>query len=93
MPAIISGQKTVTAAGTAEALGSQQVNGLILITALDTNAGVVAIGNDGTGDVTVNNGHRLTANKSIIMEVGNLAEVMLDSAEDGEGVSWLKLNV
>lgn len=92
MAQIISGQKTVTTAGTAVALGSQQINGLVQIKALDTNTGVVAVGNDGADDVTVSNGYRLSANNFVIMEIGDLAQVILDSAVNGEGVSWLKLN-
>ena len=92
MAQIIAGQKTVTTAGTAVALGSQQINGLVQIKALDTNTGVVAVGNDGADDVTVSNGYRLSANNFVIMEVGDLAQVILDSAVNGEGVSWLKLN-
>jgi len=92
MALIISGQKTVTTAGTAVPLGSQQINGLVQIKALDTNTGVVAVGNDGADDVTVSNGYRLSANNFVIMEVGDLAQIILDSAVNGEGVSWLKLN-
>src|SRR3990172_4812190 len=93
MPTVISGQKTVTTAGTAVALGSQQINGPIVIIALDTNTNIVALGNDGADDVTVSNGLRLAAGDKILMEVGNLREIYLDSVVNGEGVSWLKLNV
>ena len=91
--AVLSGQKTVTTAGTALALGSQVINVPLMIKALDTNTGIVAIGNDGAGDVTVSNGMRLAASDVIIMEfVGDLANIMLDSAVNGEGVAWLALN-
>ena len=90
----LSGQKTVTAAGTAEALGSQLLNGPLMVKALDTNTGVVAIGNDGAGDVTTSNGMRLAAGDAIIFEfVGNLASLMVDSAVNGEGVAWLALDI
>jgi hypothetical protein len=90
----LSGQKTVTAAGTAEALGSAAINGPLIIKALDTNTDVVAIGNDGAGDVTVSNGLRLLAGDVIVMDfTGNLGSLMIDSAVNGEGVSWLALNV
>ena len=91
--AVLSGQKTVTTAGTAETLGSQVINAPIMIKALDTNTGIAAVGNDGAGDVTVSNGMRLDAGDVIIMEfVGNLASIMVDSAVNGEGVAWLVLN-
>ena len=90
----ISGQKTVTTAGTAVALGSQDIIGSLMIKALDTNTGVVAVGNDGANDVTVSNGLRLKAGDVIVFEyLGNLASLYLDSAVNGEGVSWIQLSV
>ena len=92
MPAL-SGQKTIATAGTALALGSQVINVPLMIKALDTNTGIVAVGNDGAGDVTVSNGMRLAASDAIIMEfVGDLANIFVDSAVNGEGVAWLALN-
>ena len=90
----LSGQTTVTTAGTAVALGSQDIIGSLMIKALDTNTGVVAVGNDGLNDVTVSNGLRLEAGDVIVFEyVGNLASLRLDSAVNGEGVSWIQLSV
>ncbi len=55
--------------------------------------GIVAVGNDGAGDVTVSNGMRLEAGDVIIMEfVGDLANIIVDVAVNGEGVAWLALN-
>jgi len=93
MPAI-SGQKTVTTAGTAEALGSQLINGPLLVKALPDNAGAIAIGNDGANDVTVSSGLLLAADEVVVFDfIGSLASVWLDSENDGEGVAWLALNV
>jgi hypothetical protein len=91
----ISGQKTVTTAGTAVALSTGQViNGPIMVKALDTNTGIVALGNDGANDVTVSNGIRLDAGEAVVFEfVGNLSTLWLDSTVNGEGVSWIQLNV
>lgn len=92
--ATISGQKVVAAAGAAVILGNQLINGPLLIKALDTNVGVVAVGNDGANDVTVANGLRLLKNEEIpFVFVGNLANLWLDSTVNGEGVSWLELEV
>lgn len=89
----LSGQKTVTTAGTAVALGTQAANAPLMVKALDTNTGIVAIGNDGAGDVTVSNGLRLAAGDVAVFEfVGNLASIMVDSAVNGEGVSWIILS-
>ena len=91
--AILSGQKTIATAGTALALGSQVINAPLMIKALDTNTGVVAVGNDGSGDVTVSNGMRLDAGDAVIFEfVGDLANIIVDVATNGEGVAWLVLN-
>lgn len=93
--AAISGQKVVTTAGTAVILGTAQlINGPIMVKALDTNTGVVAIGSDGAGDVTVSNGLRLLKSEVVIFDfVGDLATLWIDSAVNGEGVSWCMLVV
>jgi hypothetical protein len=90
----ISGQTTVTTAGTEVVLGTQDINGPLMVKALDTNTDVVAIGNTGGGVVSVSTGMRLAAGDVLIFEwVGNLGSVMLDSAVNGEGVAWLALDV
>jgi hypothetical protein len=84
----ISGKKTVTNAGTAEALGAQQVVGPLAIKALSTNTGLVYVGNDGAGDVASTNGFELAAGDVIVLDFnGNLANVMVDAAVNGEGVT------
>jgi len=89
----LSGQKAVTTAGTAEAIGSQVINCELIIKALDTNTDVVAVGNDGAGDVTVANGLRLDPGESVTLAwVGNLSSIIVDSAVNGEGVAWLALD-
>jgi proline racemase len=91
---MISGQKTVSTAGTAVALGSIRIDGPLAVKALDTNTGVVALGNDGANDVTVSNGLRLEAGEVVFFEwVGELGSICLDSAVNGEGVSWIAINV
>ncbi len=90
---ILSGQKTVATAGTAEALGSVQVDYALLVRALDTNTGIVAVGNDGADDVTLSNGYRLAPGDVCAFEhVDNLAAIYVDAEVNGEGVSWLKLD-
>jgi len=93
MSRALTGQKTVSVAGSAEALGSQTINAALLIKALDTNTDVVVVGNDGAGDVTLSNGMRLEPGDCIVMEfVGNLSALMVDAAVNGEGVCWVALN-
>ena len=89
----LSGQKTVQAAGAAEPLGAQAINGPLMVKALDTNTGIVAIGNDGAGDVSLGSGLRLAAGECAVFGfVGSLASILVDCAADGEGVAWLRLD-
>ncbi len=94
MTTTISGQKIVTAAGTAEALASsRQVSSGVMIKALPTNTGLVYVGQVG-GDVSSANGMPLSAGDVVVLiNVGNLAEIWVDSAVNGEGVAWLLLDV
>ena len=90
----LSGQKTVTTAGTAVQLGAQDIAGPLMVKALDTNTAIVAIGNDGSNDITLSNAFRLAAGEVVIFQfVGSLASLWLDSGVNGEGVSWMALNV
>jgi len=87
----LSGQRTVTTAGTEVQLGTQNVFGPLMVKALDTNTGIVAIGND-AGVLTLSNGMRLAAGDvAVFSYVGNLASIWVDSAVNGEGVAWLML--
>jgi hypothetical protein len=88
-----SGKKTVTAAGTAEAMGSTPVNGPLMVKALLANGGNIYIGNDGAGDVASTNGLELAAGDVIVFDhVSSLAALFVDSAVNGEGVSWIMLD-
>jgi hypothetical protein len=89
----LSGQTTVTTAGAAVPLGTAAVNAPVSIKALDTNTGIVAIGNDGAGDVTLSNGYRLApGDVHVFIYLGNLSSMWLDSAVNGEGISWIVLD-
>jgi hypothetical protein len=93
MPAL-SGQKTVTAAGTAVALGTQPIGGPLAVKALAANTGVVVVGCDGAADVTTSNGFQLSASEVIIFNhVADLGNIYVDSAVNGEGVCWLALDI
>ncbi len=90
----ISGQKTVAAAGTAEALGTALIHGPLMIKALLANTNNVYVGNDGAGDVTSANGLQLDAGEVVVFNhVGSLANIVIDVDTNGEGVSWISLNV
>jgi hypothetical protein len=90
----ISGQKTISAAGTAEAVGTALIHGPLMIKALLGNTGNVYIGNDGAGDVTLGNGIELDAGEvAIFNHVGSLSSLILDVGTNDDGVSWMALNV
>jgi hypothetical protein len=90
----ISGQKTVAAAGTAEALGSALIHGPLMVKALLANTGYVFVGNDGAGDVASTNGLQLAAGDVAVFDhISSLSALMVDVAVNGEGVSWIALNV
>jgi hypothetical protein len=93
MAAIISGQKTVTANGTAEQLGSQLINGPLMIKALIANTNNIYVGNV-SGDVASTNGIELAAGDAVIFDfVGDLANIWIDADTNDEGVSWIMLEV
>ena len=88
----ISGQKTVTTAGTAVKLGTQQISGSLAIKALPANTGTIYIGSDGAGDVSPSTGFPLATGEAVFLDqVGSLADVWVDATVDGEGVAWLAL--
>ena len=89
----ISGQKTVAVAGSAEALGSGPCNANLMIKGLVSNTGLVFVGNVGA-DVTSANGQELDAGESLVLRnVARFEHIYLDAAINGDGVSWLMLNV
>ena len=89
-----SGQKTVTAAGTAERLSAGQVvNCSVMLKALPANSGNIFVGNV-SGDVASSNGMVLEPGDVVIFNhVGDLREIWVDSAANGEGVAWLLLDI
>ena len=89
----LSGQTTVTAAGTAVALGSQAVNAALAIKALPGNTGLVYVGRDDDGDVAAGSGFPLDKGEAITLGfVGNLSSIRVDAATNGDKVAWLILN-
>jgi hypothetical protein len=92
--AALSGQQTVTTAGTAVPLGTQAIGGPLAVKALAANTGVVVIGCDGAGDVTTSNGFQLAAGEVIIFNhAAHLGNIWVDAAVNGEGVCWLALDI
>jgi len=91
---VVSGQKTVTTAGTAEALGTENIQGPLMVKALAGNTGFIYLGNDGAGDVSSSSGLVLDAGEAVVFDwVGSLNALMVDASVNGEGVAWIRLNV
>jgi hypothetical protein len=88
----LSGQTIVPAAGTGVALGTQAVNGPLLVKALDTNAGIIAVGENGSRTVTLASGVRLAAGGEVRFEwVGSLRDVFINAVQNNDGAAWLIL--
>lgn len=83
---IYNNHKTVTTAGTAEALAASTAVKSVVIRALLSNTGVIYVGDS---SVSSSNGIELQAGDAITIEIDDLAKVYLDASVSGEGVSYL----
>lgn len=89
--AALSGRKTVTSAGTPEALGSGDVFGGLYIKALIANTGTIEVGSSATAAAS---GFQLSAGDVILFDyVNDMSQIYIDSTVNGEGVSWLRTNI
>ena len=86
----ISGQKTVTTAGTAVQGANVPLDNGVFIAGLSSNTGKVYVGNDGEDDVSATTGYELGAGESVLIHVANLNELWFDAAVNGEGICWIK---
>lgn len=84
-----NGKQTVTTAGTRVQLASTTSTKTITIRALKTNTDLIFVGN-----VTVSsaNGFQLSPSETVSIDLDNLSKVYLDSAVNGEGVTYIYLN-
>ena len=86
----MSGQITVTTAGTAvQGTDVDSENGFF-IRALAGNTGVVYVGQDGDDDVASTNGYELSAGDTIFVTVDNLSYLYFDAATNGDKFCWIK---
>ena len=89
----LSGQTTVASAGTAVPLADFALNAPLMVRALPGNSGAVALGNDGSGDVSTSSGLLLSAGEAVVFEfTGHLSSLLLDAENDGDGAAWLVLS-
>lgn len=70
-----NGKKTVTAAGTAEALAGSTAIKSVTIKALSTNTGNVYVGDSG---VDSTNGFQLAKGDTVSLDIDDLADVYID---------------
>lgn len=94
MASTISGQKTVTTAGTELQLATARVvNCAVMVKALPGNGGVMYVG-QAAGAVSSSTGMPLSPGDALIFEnVGDLSEIWVDATVNGEGVAWLLLSI
>lgn len=86
---IATGRKTITTAGTREALASSTSAKWVCITAETDNTGIVVVG--GTSVVATlasRQGTPLDAGDDVCLPVDNLADINLDVTVNGEGVTY-----
>lgn len=85
--AVRNGKKTVASAGTAEVIvGSSTTVVGVVIQALESNTGLVYIGNS---SVDSTNGMELQAGQATGLAIDNLNKVYVDAAVTGEGVCFI----
>jgi len=85
---LTGGSKTVTTAGTAEALGTTLTTKSIYIRANAANTSFICVG-DSAVDESTNQQVVLYANDAISLDIADRATVYLDADVDGEGVGYL----
>lgn len=86
---IYNGKKTVTTAGTRVTLAASQAVQSVTVKALIANTGLIFVGDASVSSTT---GFQLSPGDSVTLDVANLATVNLDSAVNGEGVTYIGLN-
>ena len=89
---LVSGQKTVTTAGTAVLLlAANTPTRTVIIKALASNTGDIYVGNV-SDDVSSSNGLVLDAGEGVSFDIDNSSTaIYIDSGVNGEGVSFIYL--
>lgn len=85
--AVLHNKKTVTSAGTQEALaGSSPIKHSVTIKALAANTNNVYVG---SSSVSATNGYVLDAGETLTLQISNLNLVYIDVDTNGEGVTFV----
>lgn len=86
---IANGRKTVTSAGTAEALAGSTSCKHVDITAETDNTGIVVVGGSGViAALGTRQGTPLLAGDTYSIDIDNLADLFLDVTVSGDGVTF-----
>ena len=83
-----SGVQTVTTAGTRVALASTTAIKSVTVRAKSVNTGLIYVG---SSIVESSNGFQLSSGETVSIDIDNLSKVYIDSAVNGEGVSYVYL--
>jgi len=83
-----SGQITVTTAGTAVQGPATPQGSVFALRAHPDNTGDVWVGNDGSDDVTKDNGYPLSATADLLIHTSSLRDVWFDADVNGEKACW-----
>ena len=86
----ISGQITVTTAGTEVQGSNVALSDGVFVKAMGTNTGKVYVGNAGDGTISSTTGYELAAGECILIQVDNLNKLWFDSAVNVEKFCWMK---
>lgn len=89
----ISGQITVTTAGTAVSGTASIVPGLFEFTPVHGNTGTYCyVGNDGADDVSSSTGYHIKKDGSpLVLSCDDLAQLYFDSDTNGDKIAWLRI--
>jgi hypothetical protein len=85
---LLSGQITVTTAGTA-VQGTDLPGGEFMLKAHPDNTDTVWVGNV-SGDVASSNGFPLNPGETVVVRVSNLDALWFDADVNGEKICWLR---
>lgn len=86
----LSGQITVTTAGTAVA-GTDVAGNYFALKGHPSNTGTVWVGNDGSDDVSSANGFPLDPGQAIEAFASNLSALRFDADTNGDKVCWYRV--
>lgn len=91
MAANLSGQITVTTAGTAVAGPAAAVGSFFVIKAHPDNVGTVWFGDNGSGGVDANSGFPLNPSEAVEVYITSLAALRFNAESNGDKFCWYRV--